>query len=54
MQVIFYGGLLDQKLVVILKYEERNVLRMGCRKIETTVMELFNGFGWSSTKRIEI
>jgi hypothetical protein len=37
--------LLDQKLVAALfKEEERDISKMGCRKLEVTIMKVFNYF----------
>ena len=37
---------------LLFKEEEREVLKSGCMKMETTIMNLFNRLGWKLSNRI--
>jgi len=53
MQVIFRGTYWRRSWSLLSKEEERSNLKINCRKLEITVMELFNKFGWKFSNRIQ-
>jgi hypothetical protein len=51
--VVFRGTCWIREWSLLFKEEERNELKKGCRMLETSVMELFNNFGWNFSYRIK-
>jgi len=51
--MVFRGNYWIREWSLLFKEEKRNKLKKGCSILETTVMELFNNFGWKFSYRIE-
>ncbi|KAJ1278312.1 hypothetical protein BS78_04G070700 [Paspalum vaginatum] len=51
--VIFNGTYWIQSWSPLCQKEERGELKMGCRHMESAVLELFFKFGWGRCYRIE-
>jgi len=52
LQVIFKGTYWIRFWSLLQKEEDRQMMKMGCRKIETTAMEVFARNGWRFSNRI--
>jgi hypothetical protein len=52
LQVIFRGAFWIRSRSILSKEEERNILKQGCRWLETMALEFFNKSGWNVRKRI--
>ena len=51
-QVIFRGTYWTRSWAMLSKEEDRTSLKDICRKLEVTIMEIFNKFGWRSKNRL--
>jgi hypothetical protein len=54
LQVIFRGFFWIRSWSVLSNEEGRIILEVGCRKLESIALAVFQGFGWNTLKRIEI
>jgi hypothetical protein len=52
LQVIFRGTYWTRYWSLLQKEEDRQMIMMGCRSIETTAMEIFARYGWRFSNRI--
>jgi hypothetical protein len=52
LQVIFRGTYWTRYWSLLQKEEDRQMIMMGCRSIETTAMEIFTRYGWRFSNRI--
>src|SRR6266540_541321 len=52
MQVIFRGTHWTRFWLLLQKEKDRSIMKMGCRMLETTMMEIFVRNGWCFTNRI--
>jgi hypothetical protein len=54
LQVIFRGTYWTRSWCLLQKEEDRQLMRMGCRFIEITAMEVFARHGWRFSNRIAL
>jgi hypothetical protein len=52
LQVIFRGTYWTRTWSLLQKEEDRQIIMMGCRNLETTAMEVFARHGWRFSNRI--
>ena len=52
LQVIFRGTYWARSWSLLQKEEDRHSMKMGCRSIETIVMEVFARYGWRFSNRL--
>jgi hypothetical protein len=54
LQVIFRGTYWTRSWSLLQKEEDRQKIKMGCRIIETTTMEVFARYGWRFSNRVAL
>jgi len=54
LQVVFRGTYWTRSWSLLQKEEDRQIMKMGCRNIETTAMEVFARHGWRFNNRIAL
>jgi ribonuclease HIII len=52
-QVMFRGAFRIKNWSILSKEEEMSILKGGCRRLESTALEVLNKNGWNALKRIK-